>query len=90
MVAGVQVCSRCDNFCCKIAEAEAVVSVNANSWLVMHMYVQVRLDDGATTFVLFFMCSGHADIQHDRCCCAGTIPFLRMAHENLKARDESS
>jgi hypothetical protein len=29
--------------CSKIAEAEAVVSVNEKKWLVMHMHVQMRL-----------------------------------------------
>jgi hypothetical protein len=29
----------------KIAEAEAVVSVNEKKWLVMHVHVQMRLDD---------------------------------------------
>jgi hypothetical protein len=32
--------------CCKkIAEAEAAVSVNEKKWLVMHMHVQLRLDE---------------------------------------------
>ncbi len=31
--------------CSKIAEAEAVVSVNEKNWLVMHMHVQMRLDE---------------------------------------------
>jgi hypothetical protein len=31
--------------CSKIAEAEAVVSVNENKWLVMHVHVQMRLDE---------------------------------------------
>jgi hypothetical protein len=32
--------------CCdKIAEAEAAVSVNDNKWLVMHVHVQLRLDE---------------------------------------------
>jgi hypothetical protein len=29
----------------KIAEAEAVVSVNGKKWLVMHVHVQMRLDE---------------------------------------------
>jgi hypothetical protein len=29
----------------KIAEAEAAVSVNEKKWLVMHMHVQLRLDE---------------------------------------------
>ena len=32
--------------CCrKIAEAEAAVSVNERKWLVMHMHVQLKLDE---------------------------------------------
>jgi hypothetical protein len=31
--------------CSKIAEAEAVVSVNEKKWLVMHVHVQMRLDE---------------------------------------------
>ena len=31
--------------CSKIAEAEAAVSVNEKKWLVMHMHVQLQLDD---------------------------------------------
>ena len=31
--------------CSKIAEAEAAVSVNENKWLVMHMHVQLQLDE---------------------------------------------
>jgi hypothetical protein len=31
--------------CGKIAEAEAAVSVNKKKWLVMHMYVQLKLDE---------------------------------------------
>jgi hypothetical protein len=31
--------------CSKIAEAEAVVSVNETKWLVMHVHVQLRLDE---------------------------------------------
>jgi hypothetical protein len=31
--------------CSKIAEAEAAVSVNENKWLVMHMHVQLKLDE---------------------------------------------
>jgi hypothetical protein len=31
--------------CSKIAEAEAVVSVNKKKWLMMHVRVQMRLDD---------------------------------------------
>jgi hypothetical protein len=29
----------------KIAEAEAAVSVNEKKWLVMHMHVQLKLDE---------------------------------------------
>ena len=32
-----------DLSCNKIAEAEAVVSVNEKKWLVMHVHVQLRL-----------------------------------------------
>ena len=33
-------------YCCnKIAEAEAAVSVNEKKWLVMHMHVQLKLDE---------------------------------------------
>jgi hypothetical protein len=31
--------------CNKIAEAEAAVSVNETKWLVMHMHVQLMLDE---------------------------------------------
>jgi hypothetical protein len=31
--------------CNKIAEAEAAVSVNEKKWLVMHMHVQLKLDE---------------------------------------------
>jgi hypothetical protein len=31
--------------CSKIAEAEAGVSVNEKKWLVMHVHVQMRLDE---------------------------------------------
>jgi hypothetical protein len=31
--------------CSKIAEAEAAVSVNEKKWLVMHMHVQLKLDE---------------------------------------------
>mgnify|MGYP001807552992 CR=1 FL=1 len=31
--------------CSKIAEAEAAVSVKEKKWLVMHVYVQMRLDE---------------------------------------------
>ena len=31
--------------CGKIAEAEAAVSVNGKKWLVMHMHVQLKLDE---------------------------------------------
>jgi hypothetical protein len=32
--------------CCNnIAEAEAAVSVNEKKWLVMHMHVQLKLDE---------------------------------------------
>ncbi len=31
--------------CSKIAEAEAAVSVNEKVWLVMHMHVQLKLDE---------------------------------------------
>jgi hypothetical protein len=31
--------------CSKIAEAEAGVSVNEKKWLVMHVHVQLRLDE---------------------------------------------
>jgi hypothetical protein len=35
-----------NSLCCsKIAEAEAVVSVNEKKWLVMHVHVQMRLDE---------------------------------------------
>ena len=32
-------------YCSKIAEAEAAVSVNEKKWLVMHMHVQLKLDE---------------------------------------------
>jgi hypothetical protein len=31
--------------CSKMAEAEAAVSVNEKKWLVMHMHVQLKLDE---------------------------------------------
>jgi hypothetical protein len=31
--------------CSKIVEAEAAVSVNEKKWLVMHMHVQLQLDE---------------------------------------------
>ena len=31
--------------CSKITEAEAAVSVNEKKWLVMHVHVQLRLDE---------------------------------------------
>ena len=31
--------------CSKIAEAEAAVSVNEKKWLVMHMHMQLKLDE---------------------------------------------
>jgi len=31
--------------CSKIAEAEAAMSVNEKKWLVMHMHVQLKLDE---------------------------------------------
>jgi hypothetical protein len=50
--------------CSKIAEAEAAVSVNEKKWLVMHMHVQLQLDElrGPQTLGLGVMgiC---------RCCC---------------------
>jgi hypothetical protein len=38
-------CYRLKLCCCKIAEAEAAVSVNEKKWLVMHMHVQLKLDE---------------------------------------------
>jgi hypothetical protein len=35
----------CHLLCSKIAEAEAAVSVNEKKWLVMHMHVQLQLDE---------------------------------------------
>jgi hypothetical protein len=36
----------CPCCCCsKIAGAEAAVSVNEKKWLVMHMHVQLKLDE---------------------------------------------
>ena len=35
-------CTRC---CNKIADAQAAVSVNEKKWLVMHMHVQLQLDE---------------------------------------------
>ena len=38
--------SRLTVLCCsKIAEAEAAVSVDEKKWLVMHMHVQLKLDE---------------------------------------------
>jgi hypothetical protein len=48
--AGVQIAG--ETFCCsKIAEAEAAVSVNEKKLSVMHMHVQLKLDElrGPTT-----------------------------------------
>jgi hypothetical protein len=36
---------RTEESCSKIAEAEAAVSVNEKKWLVMHMHVQLKLDE---------------------------------------------
>jgi hypothetical protein len=46
-VAGQQRWSDKASCCCcsKIAEAEAAVSVNEKKWLVMHMHVQLQLDE---------------------------------------------
>ena len=42
----VRVCGRGNCLLCsKIAEAEAAVSVNEKKWLVMHMHVQLKLDE---------------------------------------------
>jgi hypothetical protein len=41
-VAAKQLCGRC---CNKITDAEAAVSVNEKKWLVMHMHVQLQLDE---------------------------------------------
>jgi hypothetical protein len=35
----------CPSCCNKIAEAEAAVSVNEKKWLVMHVHVQLKLDE---------------------------------------------
>ena len=35
----------CEGCCSKIAEAEAAVSVNEKKCLVMHMHVQLKLDE---------------------------------------------
>ena len=35
----------CNCCCSKIAEAAAAVSVNEKKWLVMHMHVQLKLDE---------------------------------------------
>jgi hypothetical protein len=43
--------SPCDDWhscCSKIAEAEAAVSIKEKKWLVMHMHVQLRLDEVGT------------------------------------------
>ncbi len=38
-------CKRRCGWCNKIAEAEAVESVNEENWLVMHVCVRMRLDE---------------------------------------------
>jgi hypothetical protein len=44
---GLPALSETQSLCCcsKIAEAEAAVSVNEKKWLVMHMHVQLQLDE---------------------------------------------
>jgi hypothetical protein len=49
--------------CSKIAEAEAAVSVNEKKWLVMHMHVQLKLDELRSpptldSFVWLAWCAG--------------------------------
>ena len=54
----------CDQqHCSKIAEAEAAVSVNEKKWLVMHMHVQLQLDE---------LC----DQQHAEQCCQWHAVFV--------------
>jgi hypothetical protein len=52
--------------CSKIAEAEAAVSVNEKKWLVMHMHVQLQLDELRGHMVLCpnlqLLCSPHGQI----------------------------
>jgi hypothetical protein len=49
--------------CCKkIAEAEAAVSVNKKKWLVMHMHVQLKLDELGPYTVLCVMLLQHVAI----------------------------
>jgi hypothetical protein len=45
MVCQAFLCQLCRSCCSKIAEAEAAVSVNEKKLLVMHVHVQLRLDE---------------------------------------------
>ena len=55
--------------CCnKIAEAEAAVSVNEKKWLVMHVHVQLKLDDVGAA-VLSSSSEHHVDILGCRIRC---------------------
>jgi hypothetical protein len=52
-----------------LAEAEAAVSVNEEKWLVMHVHVQLRLDElrGPPNPWLACLCS--KPVQDAECCC---------------------
>jgi hypothetical protein len=41
----LRTCQQTSACCSKIAEAEAAVFVNEKKWLVMHMHVQLKLDE---------------------------------------------
>ena len=77
-------------FCCnKIAEAEAAVSVNEKKWLVMHMHVQLKLDELRAPPNRF--CSGcaHACAAVQQCCrrverlVAGGLTRLKVIGRSL-------
>jgi hypothetical protein len=65
--------------CNKIANAEAAVSVNENKWFVMHMHVQLKLDElwGPTHEVsctyLFLGCCITVSIANLCCCLFGVV-----------------
>ena len=54
-------CAAHARYCSKIAEAEAVVSVNEKEWLVMH--VQLRLVEHARCCCVKLCCSKIAEAE---------------------------
>jgi hypothetical protein len=62
--------------CCgKIAEAEAAVSVNEKKWLVMHMHVQLKLDELHACWLQCLACSCKA-LTAVGTCCYGSLSCL--------------